>query len=474
MATGKLRFIRGVLLVGLLLGWGNAQGIEINYAALMEKHGLSPGMKITKENADLIKNLVPNVVYERTKNGEYLFTIGKFESPDLLTKIWDQEFYEASKQSAGKYDVDEDGGIIDKATGKRPWPMPLGLPFPNLDLTESPKKVGTKIFWNVVALAPTCNEQDHHGARLGSMPIHGTMERYLSLKQLRQYIDFRRTPVQIDRPVIFQEIQFISEPADAFGTANLTWRWSDPKKWDSVWGFSPSTRRVRRLTAANRSDAVLGTEFVQDDGTPSYNGKLEMMEWKYIGKGEALLPVYLQEDQAPDDYVAKLTYKAAPSSYYTKSPGAYQQQYKKVMAGFMENPQQHASYWTLSLLWIPVPVYIVEGVPKDSYYNYGRMIFWLEQASFTPTWKQVYNRSGEYWRTNLLFFEYPRFNVGGKEQVCFDGVGASFIDDKNNRGTIGADTGDNLIGKRGGPSVSYNTGLGSEAFDLSRFLEYGK
>ncbi len=171
--------------------------------------------------------------------------------------------------------------------------------------------------------------------------------------------------------------------------------------------------------------------------------------------------------------MGKLTYKAALDSYY-KVPGAYQQQYKKVMAGFMENPQQHASYWTLSLLWIPVPVYIVEGVPKDSYYNYGRMIFWLEQASFTPTWKQVYNRSGEYWRTNLLVFEYPRFNVGGKEQVCFDGVAASFIDDKSNRGTVAADTGDNLIGKRGGPSVSYNTGLGSEAFDLSRFLEYGK
>jgi hypothetical protein len=55
-----------------------------------------------------------------------------------------------------------------------------------------------------------------------------------------------------------------------------------------VWSYSPSTRRVKRLTAANRSDATLGTEFTQDDGTPSYNGKVEMMNWKYVGKGRLI------------------------------------------------------------------------------------------------------------------------------------------------------------------------------------------
>ena len=70
---------------------------------------------------------------------------------------------------------------------------------------------------------------------------------------------------------------------------------------------------MRRLTAANRSDATLGTEFVQDDGTPSYNGKVEMMEWKYVGKGTALNARSLVgRIRRTDDYVAHITYEAQP------------------------------------------------------------------------------------------------------------------------------------------------------------------
>ncbi|MEW6296208.1 MAG: DUF1329 domain-containing protein [Thermodesulfobacteriota bacterium] len=442
----------------------------------MEQYKLSPGMKITKENADLIKDLVPEVVYQRTKNGDYVFVIGKFDPPDILTKVWDKDFYDSSERNTGKYDVDADGGIIDKASGQRPWPMPLGLPYPEIDLNEDPARVGTKMMWNVTSLAGACNEQDHDGARLFSAPRNGGYDRYFSPKVLRQYVDFRRTPIESQRPVIFQEIFFFLEPSDAFGSANLTWRWADPKKWDSVWSYSPSTRRVRRLTAANRSDSTLGTEFVQDDGTPSYNGKIEMMEWKYVGKGNALLPVARGADQAPDDYVARITYEAQHSTHhtYSKIPGAYQQRYKKTTFAFQESPQQYASWWVTDMLWVPVPVYIVEAFPKDPYYNYGRQIFFLERNTFTPVWKQIYNRSGEYWRTGGLWFEYPRYKFDGKEYVCFDGVGTIIGDEKTNRGTVGMDNGDAMLGKQGGTTVHYNTGVGGDLFELGRFLEYGK
>jgi Protein of unknown function (DUF1329) len=466
-----------ILPVALLLGWDNANAADIpSTTALMEQYKLQPGMKITRENADLIKDLVPEVVYLRTKNGDYVFTIGKFESPDLLAKVWDADYYASTETNKGKYDVDTDGGIVDKASGKRPSPMPLGYPYPDIDLSEDSAKVGAKMIWNVVALAGSCGEQDHEGARLFSASRNGSYDRYFSPKVLRQYVDFRRGAVQLERPVIFQEIFFFNEPSDAFGSSNLTWRWSDPKKWDSVWSYSPSTRRIRRLTAANRSDATLGTEFVQDDGTPSYNGKVEMMQWKYVGKGASLMPVARGENQAPDDYVAHITYQAihSTSHAYAQVPGAYQQRYKNTTFGFQENPQQYASWWVTNILWVPVPVYIIEATPKDPYYNYGRQIFFLEQNTFTPVWKQIYNRSGEYWRTGGLWFEFPRFKVDGKELVCLDGVGTIIGDEKTNRGTVGMDTGDNMLGKKGGTTVHYNTGLGGDIFQLERFLEYGK
>ena len=477
MRNGVVRCIQGFLLSSLLLTWGSVEGAEIpTPEALMEQYKLSPGMKITKENADLIKDLVPEVVYQRTKNGDYVFVLGKFDPPNILAKVWDRDFYASSEQNVGKYDVDTDGGIIDKASGQRPWPMPLGLPYPEIDLNEDAAKVGAKMIWNMTALAGSCGEQDHEGSRIMSSPRNGAYDRYVSLKALRQYVDFRRNAVENQRPVIFQEIFFFQEPSDAFGTANLTWRWTDPTKWDSVWSYSPSTRRVRRLTAANRSDSTFGTEFVQDDGTPSYNGKVEMMEWKYVGKGHALIPSSRTEDQAADDYIARITYEARHSTHhsYDKIPAAYEQRSKQITLGFQESPQQYASWWVTDLLWVPVPVYIVEAAPKDPYYNYGRQIFFLEQNTFAPVWKQIYNRSGEYWRTANLWPEFVRFKPNGKEYVCFDGVGLVIGDEMTNRGTAAIDNGDNALGKRGGPTVHYNTGLGGDVFELGRFLEYGK
>jgi hypothetical protein len=126
------------------------------------------------------------------------------------------------------------------------------------------------------------------------------------------------------------------------------------------------------------------------------------------------------------------------------------------------------------MLWVPVPVYYVEAEPKDPYYNYGRQIFSIEQNSFAPVWKQIYNRSGEYWRTGNLWAEFPRFKQNGKELVCFDGTGVVISDEKTNRGTAGLDNGNIPLGKDGGPTVHYNTGISSDIFQLEQFLQYGK
>ena len=196
-----------ILPIALLLGWDNAHAADIPLTtALMEQYKLHVGMKITQENADLIKELVPEAVYRRTKNGEYVFTIGKFETPDLLSKVWDADYYASTENNKGKYSVDSDGGIIDQVSGKRPSPMPLGLPYPDIDLNEDPAKVGTKMMWNVVSLAAACGEQDNDGSLLISGPRNGSYDRYFRAKVLRQYVEFRRNPVELHRPLIFQEI----------------------------------------------------------------------------------------------------------------------------------------------------------------------------------------------------------------------------------------------------------------------------
>lgn len=476
MSTRMCRSLKGILLGGLLFGWANTPGAETpTSAALMEKYGLSPGMQITKENnAQLIKDLIPEATYRRLAAGEINFTIGKLESPDIFQKVFTKEYYTASERNAGKYDVDADGGIIDKVTGKRPWPMPYGRPF-NIDLTEDPKKVGVKIQWNSWSLPGTYNELDNNGlAALFGTSIWGTPDRGTTLQSVRQYIDFRQDPIQIERPLSFQDLQLILGPADAFGNATLTWRWIDPKKWDSVWSYSPSVRRVRRRTAANRSDSTLGLEYTQDDSN-MYNGKTEMFEWKYIAERALLMPFPHLATQGLDDVTTYVVSKGTSSVHPQKGPHAFDGGFKKATYGYEESPQRYASFWTTDVLWVPVWGYVVEGMPKDPNYNLGRQIFWYSADTFAGVWKLAYNRAGEYWRTSVGFSTYVLYEGGDKPRGGVKNIGLVLIDERVNRGTVAlearADPGE---GEKKGGGHTYHLGFDPELLSVSKFLEYGK
>jgi hypothetical protein len=406
-------------------------------------------------------------VVRRLEAGDYVITIGKLDPPDALTKVYSPDFYQASEQNAGKFDVDADGGIIDKATKQRPWPMPYGFPFPTLDFTEAPSKLGAKIHWNVISLQGMYDDLDAE-VELASYPRWGAPNRYGLVNGYELFTEFRREPAELKVPLLFQETVIFLAPADAFGTTTLTWRWSDPKKVDSVWIYSPALRRIRRATAANRSDAVLGTEFILDDPN-CYNGKIEMMEWKYIGKRPMLMPFVRPQSQAPQDFTIKLPYPTGPSSRYPQVPTAFEAVGKRATVGYDENPQQYASWWMTDVLWAVVPAYVSEINPKDPYYNYGRQIIWYDATTFDPVWKEIYNRSGEYWRTDTLINDFSFFNhAAGKATGATRSLMGVAVDDKLNRGSI------SLTGANNKGYLHYDVGLQSDMFSLERFLQFGK
>lgn len=268
-----------------------------------------------------------------------------------------------------------------------------------------------------------------------------------------------------------------SQPTDAFGSVTLTWRWTDPTKWDSVWNYSPSVRRVQRLTAANRSDPILGTEATRDD-SGMYNGKPEMMAWKYIGQGVTLMPYIPPQAQSLDDMMVRLPLTGDPSSHYPRAPKAFQLPLKRGTLAYSQDPQQYVSWWQPDFLWVIVPAYLVEAVPKDPYYNYGRQIFWFEQTTFMPVWKEIYDRSGEYWKTAWVPFSFTRFNANGEEIMIYDPPLLTVVDEKANRGTFtprGSTKleGDPFFAVEEIPD-SVNIGLDPDMWSLGRFLEYGK
>ena len=83
----------------------------------------------------------------------------------------------------------------------------------------------------------------------------------------------------------------VLEPQDVDGVAGLGKRpngWTDRRT--SNGSTCPSTRRVRRVNAATRSDPVAGLDIFGDD-LNCYGGKVEYYKWKIIGEGNILAPV---------------------------------------------------------------------------------------------------------------------------------------------------------------------------------------
>jgi hypothetical protein len=59
---------------------------------------------------------------------------------------------------------------------------------------------------------------------------------------------------------------------------------------DDTWVYVPTLRRVRRISTAQRTDAISGTDFTLDD-LFSFNGIVPQYDWKCLGEQDILAPM---------------------------------------------------------------------------------------------------------------------------------------------------------------------------------------
>jgi hypothetical protein len=88
----------------------------------------------------------------------------------------------------------------------------------------------------------------------------------------------------------------VDAPFDARGIMLLTYRYKSsdgPRadaKNDDTWVYVPTLRRVRRISTAQRTDAVAGTDFTMDD-LFSFNGIVPQYEWECLGERRLIGPM---------------------------------------------------------------------------------------------------------------------------------------------------------------------------------------
>lgn len=61
-----------------------------------------------------------------------------------------------------------------------------------------------------------------------------------------------------------KKIMFFTSPQDIRGTSFMNWTYED-KRADSQWIYLPALRKIKRISAENKSDYFMGSDFTYDD-----------------------------------------------------------------------------------------------------------------------------------------------------------------------------------------------------------------
>ena len=366
--------------------------------------GIPAGTVLGKDNAALAEGLMPAEILEYYKKGEFTnkvvdWPVGQYK--------WDAEFLAANKQNVENLSVDADGGIVDKKTNKYPEYI-YGYPFPTIDPKDP--NAGVKIVWNQAYILYAHLTSAHYYTDMAFLTRTET-DRVLRVKVWFNYFDGQKKkliPEKNPNQMLMQYIAAVESPQDVYGTTALTWRFKAKDKRDMTWTYVPALRRIREVSPANRSDGFLGSDISQDDG-PFFDGKPSDFTWKLVGEGEQLrfadpysLKGEVARDKSPEGGLRELLKKDAP------------------VFG-LQDPS-----WK-GIAWAPVtdvlakrPVWIVEGVPKDRYYLYGKIQLMIDKESFQGAWNRKYSWQGE------LLHDYVPTGFNSVEWKDPDGTVDSF------------------------------------------------
>jgi hypothetical protein len=369
---------------------------------------------LDSNNFQLGKDLLPEVVLNRVKSGEYRFDIVPVD-PDKFRALYDKKFWEASEANAGKYDLDAATcGLKDVSTGQMPN-FYYGYPFPKIDPKDP--MAGCKMAWNFEAANQMGNGQ---GATftLNGIDASGEFKRIKTFLHLNAYLG--RSAGPIDNPENLRSVALsnVLEPQDVDGVGGLTKRINDWTSQDKAWFFVPSTRRVRRVNAATRSDPVAGLDIFADD-LNCYGGKVEYYKWKLVGEGNILAPIL-----SPDPLVQK---KVSESRWEVDIP---------YFKGAFETPGATGAPWLVveNLKMVPRPVWIIEGQSEDPYYNFGKVIMYMDKDMYRIWWKLVHNRAGEYFYNAMCAYHFSVNKEKGFTVVTPNMVVG--VNDKTNRACL--------------------------------------
>jgi hypothetical protein len=249
--------------------------------------------------------------------------------PYLPTEFWDNRdffFYEGMRLEIGPTQADyTPPDVYNAATAKfkgQPQIGPdnsienyvAGMPFAieEIDCLGDPH-AGTKVMWSFdyqwKGAGGSASFYYSYWDRGEELPLYyqGTGRTIaLSARPEPQYLDTQDGDIFRGEKRKNAFGVTVDAPFDARGIMLLSYRYKstdgprDGAKNDDTWVYVPTLRRVRRISAAQRTDAVAGTDFTFDD-LFSFAGIVPQYEWKCIGEKQILAPMNSKVKAYPYD-----------------------------------------------------------------------------------------------------------------------------------------------------------------------------
>jgi hypothetical protein len=265
------------------------------------------GDVITFENVDKLKDYLPPEFWE---NREYFFYEGmSMEIGPAHRKytMGAKVYKDATEQFRGKSTIGKDGALVNYTAGQ---------PFPNdtIDCKGDPN-AGAMIIWNFIKAWEGAGSKSNwsytYWDRGDQLPLYYEGQaRSINLtnRPETEYLAQGGDIFKNERRMNAFGIE-VEAPFDARGILLLTYRYKaadgplDQAKNDDTWVYVPDLRRTRRISTAQRTDSVQGTDFTMDD-LRSFAGIPPQYTWECLGEATVIAPMNTKTMAYPytDDY----------------------------------------------------------------------------------------------------------------------------------------------------------------------------
>lgn len=336
---------------------------EVLHIEQYTKGKVKPGMIISKDNVELIKDIAPEGLVIELQRGNTQIkivetTLEVANPPGVVPKYW----IEATLRNKGKAVLDSKGQLRAKDGN---WWMG-GFPFPE-------PKTGLEYIWDFTSNNYRCDNW-MVPAREHDIDSNGNVTR-TNLTIYQQEISSGRLvlPPKPYNPLyhneLYREHLSFYSPEDVEGLQNVTIVYNDASKLPATYLYIPALRRVRRVPSTERFEPVApnGVYFISDlglinDPTLTWTYKLigskPMLSWSPVNRG-------LWAPEPRKDFTFAESEQKLPNSSWELRP----------------------------------EMAIVEGhthLPGGNVYS--RKLTYIDAVYLTPAFAQWWDRAGRLWK----------------------------------------------------------------------------